>query len=280
MGIPYAEVIGDPIAHSKSPLIHQFWLEKLGLEGEYRRTRVTADELETYFATRRKDPDWRGCNVTMPLKRLVEAHVDYVDPSSEWAGSTNCIFWDDPETLSGSNTDTSGVATALQDTNLQFKTAAIIGSGAAAQCALWYLKFEEIAHVRFIARNKEEACRLLQFMKVPGEIYLVEEAAEAFSGVSAIINASPRGMSNFPLMPSEVLEGLRHSRIDATVFDMVYNPVLTELLAEARQMGRRYVDGLTMLVGQARGSFYHFYRGEYAEVDVLWDAELRELLTQ
>jgi shikimate dehydrogenase len=272
MGVPYAEVIGDPVAHSKSPLIHNFWLDKLGLEGEYRATRVRPQEIADYFSNRRGDPDWRGCNVTMPLKRLVEPHLDDVDPSSEWAGSTNCIFWDD--------TDTSGVATALQDTSLRFKTAAIIGSGAAAQCALWYLKYEEIAHVRFIARNKEEASRLLHFMQVPGEIYPAEEAAEAFSGVSAIINASPRGMNNFSPMPFEVLEGLRHSRINATVFDMVYDPVVTDLLAEAGHMGRRSVDGLTMLVAQARDSFLHFYRGEYDEVDYVWDAELRELLTR
>ncbi len=79
MGVPYAEVIGDPIAHSKSPLIHKFWLEKLGIEGDYRATRVTADELPAYFAARRSDPDWRGCNVTMPLKEAAYQLLD-VDP--------------------------------------------------------------------------------------------------------------------------------------------------------------------------------------------------------
>ena len=71
MGVPYAEVIGDPIAHSKSPLIHKFWLEKLGIEGDYRAARVRADELADYLEARRADPDWRGCNVTMPHKQAV-----------------------------------------------------------------------------------------------------------------------------------------------------------------------------------------------------------------
>ncbi|HEX9963692.1 MAG TPA: shikimate dehydrogenase [Allosphingosinicella sp.] len=280
MGIPYAEVIGDPIAHSKSPAIHKFWLGKLGLEGDYRASRVKPNEIAAYLSERRGDPDWRGCNVTMPLKRLVELHLDHVDPSSDWAGSTNCIFWDDPETLAGCNTDASGVAFALQQSSLGFQAAAIIGSGAAAQCALWHLRDEEIAHVRFVARNQEEAARLLDLMKVAGETYPLEKAADAFSGVTAIVNASPLGMHGFPDMPSEILDGLRHSRIDATVCDMVYNPVVTELVAEATRMGRKTADGLTMLVGQARDSFYHFYRGDYATIDDAWDAELREFLTR
>jgi shikimate dehydrogenase len=68
MGVPYAEVIGDPIAHSKSPLIHNFWLQKLGIEAEYRRTHVAAEGLSAFLAARRLDRDWRGCNVTIPHK--------------------------------------------------------------------------------------------------------------------------------------------------------------------------------------------------------------------
>ena len=71
MGVPYAEVIGDPIAHSKSPVIHKFWLQQLGMEGDYRRTQVRPEELESYIADRRADPDWRGCNVTMPHKQAI-----------------------------------------------------------------------------------------------------------------------------------------------------------------------------------------------------------------
>ncbi|HYI40234.1 MAG TPA: shikimate dehydrogenase [Allosphingosinicella sp.] len=280
MGVPYAEVIGDPIAHSKSPLIHKFWLGRLGLEGDYRATRVAPQDIASYLSNRRADPDWRGCSVTMPLKRLVEPHLDHLDPSSEWAGSTNCIFWDDPQTLAGCNTDSSGVGTALIEANLRFKAAAVIGSGAAAQCALWTLREEEIAHVRFVARNAQEAARLLSFMNLPGEIYSVEEAAEAFSGASAIINASPLGMNGFAKMPVEILAGVRHSRIDSTVFDMVYDPVVTELLVEAARMGRKVADGLDMLVAQARDSFHHFYRGDHAGIDFAWDGELRELLTR
>ena len=83
---PYAEVIGDPIAHSKSPVIHNFWLGELGIEAEYRKTHVKAGELAGYFLKRRADPDWLGCNITIPHK---VAALDYVDGGE----------WQDPERL-------------------------------------------------------------------------------------------------------------------------------------------------------------------------------------
>jgi shikimate dehydrogenase len=72
----YAEVIGDPISHSKSPAIHGFWLKALGVEADYRATRITPEGLAAYFAARRGDPDWRGCNITIPLK---QAALDLVE---------------------------------------------------------------------------------------------------------------------------------------------------------------------------------------------------------
>ena len=79
MNTPYAEVIGDPIAQSKSPAIHAFWLEKLGIVGEYRASRVAPEGLAAYLEMRRGDPDWLGCNITMPHKQTAMALVDRVD---------------------------------------------------------------------------------------------------------------------------------------------------------------------------------------------------------
>jgi shikimate dehydrogenase len=277
MGIPYAEVIGDPIAHSKSPLIHNFWLKKLGLEGEFRAIRVRTDELGDYLASRRSDPDWRGCNVTMPLKRVVEAHLDFIDPSSEWAGSTNCVFWDDRQILAGGNTDASGIVAALDsDATLRFQAATIIGAGAAAQAALWTLSNDEIGHVRIIARDYGRADLLLRSLGLPGCVYGFYNADEAVSGAAVIINASPLGMSGFPPMPETILQSLGHSSIDAIVFDMVYDPLVTELLTQAERYGRRTSDGLTMLIEQARDSFRHFFEGDPPSEH---NAELRKLLS-
>jgi shikimate 5-dehydrogenase len=89
MTTPYAEVIGDPISHSKSPLIHRFWLGKLGIAGDYRATHVAAADLAGYIDTRRNDPNWRGCNVTIPHKIAIMDHVG--DPGDE--ARTRSIAW-------------------------------------------------------------------------------------------------------------------------------------------------------------------------------------------
>ena len=94
MTAPYAEVIGDPIAQSKSPMIHRFWLEALGLPGEYRACHVLSDGLADYLASRRHDPDWRGCNVTMPHKQAVLPLLDRLDLSAARIGAVNTIVPD------------------------------------------------------------------------------------------------------------------------------------------------------------------------------------------
>src|ERR1700709_2832743 len=103
---PYAEVIGDPIAHSKSPAIHNFWLESIGIQAAYKATLVT--DLGVYFAARRGDPDWRGCNVTAPYKQNVIPFLDEASP----IGAVNCIVRDGDRLL-GLNTDVDGVKEAL-----------------------------------------------------------------------------------------------------------------------------------------------------------------------
>ena len=83
---PYAEVIGDPIAHSRSPAMHGFWLAELGVDADYRAHRVSPDELEAYLRDRRRDPAWRGCNVTLPLKTLVADHLSALSPDARAIG--------------------------------------------------------------------------------------------------------------------------------------------------------------------------------------------------
>jgi shikimate dehydrogenase len=277
MGVPYAEVIGDPVAHSKSPLIHKYWLEQLGMEGDYRATRVTAGELPRYFETRRADPDWRGCNVTMPLKRGVESLLDRIDPSSEWADATNCVYWDGDE-LWGCNTDSSGVATAIDGASVYRKPVVVIGSGAASRAALWMLAMEEPAELRVVARNLDRASVVLDGLQPPGRCFPLSDADEAFSGASVVINATPLGMSGFAAMPSNLLAAIRETSIDARIIDMVYDPLETRLLATAREFGRRCRDGLITLVGQAQDSFGHFF-DDLAPRFAWEDGQLRQRLT-
>src|SRR3990167_7254417 len=91
MSTPYAEVIGDPIAQSKSPAIHNFWLGKLGIDAEYRACHVRPEELEDYFTRRRGDVDWRGCNVTMPHKQAIVPFLGRLDPLAAKIGAVNTV---------------------------------------------------------------------------------------------------------------------------------------------------------------------------------------------
>ena len=134
MGIPYAEVIGDPIAHSKSPIIHQFWLRKLGFEGDYRSTRVTAQGLGDYLETRRSDPDWLGCNVTMPHKVAIAPRLDGLFEGAKATGAVNLVKNVDGK-LAGSNTDLRGFAEPFREEIDERGTAALIGAGGAARAA-------------------------------------------------------------------------------------------------------------------------------------------------
>ena len=95
MSRPYAEVIGDPISHSKSPLIHRFWLDRLKIEADYRATKVRADELGGYFERRNEDRDWCGCNITVPHKETVLAHVPDPGGIRETIGAINTVFRDE-----------------------------------------------------------------------------------------------------------------------------------------------------------------------------------------
>ena len=104
----YAEVIGDPIAQSKSPAIHGFWIEKLGLEAAYRAHHVTSETLAAYLSERREDPDWRGCNVTMPHKQAVAPLVDRIEPLAKRVGAINTVYRGADGALIGRNTDVAG----------------------------------------------------------------------------------------------------------------------------------------------------------------------------
>ncbi|MEP3877203.1 MAG: shikimate dehydrogenase, partial [Rhizobiaceae bacterium] len=136
----YAEVIGDPIAQSKSPLIHKFWLEKLAIEADYRAYHVTPADLPDYIAQRLADPDWRGCNVTLPHKIDI---MDLVaDPGGvrEKIGAMNTIVRQADGSLMGTNTDAAGFLAPIADTDWSKKHAVVIGAGGAARAVLFALK--------------------------------------------------------------------------------------------------------------------------------------------
>jgi shikimate dehydrogenase len=275
MAVPYAEVIGDPIAQSKSPLIHRRWLEQLGLPGDYRATRVAREELGTYLAERRQDPSWRGCNVTIPHKERVLPLLDRLDPGTREIGAANCIV-PGPEGLAGRNTDIDGVAAALDGAEVRGRKAVLIGAGGSARAAFRYLTACRAATVAIVVRNPGKAAHFArQGTGTRVELHAMEACESAFEGAATVINASPLGMEGSPLMPPHLLDCVAAHARGAVFLDMVYKPLRTDFLRSAEANGGIAVDGLVMLIGQARAAFELFF-GHPAPAA---DGALRDLLT-
>jgi len=274
---PYAEVIGDPISHSKSPLIHGFWLEKLGIDAEYRACHVRPEELADYFETRRQDAHWRGCNVTIPHKEKVQAHLDGLDSKAQAVGAVNCVYRNADGLLVGTNTDVDGVDDALSGIDLAGQVACVIGAGGAARAAFSVLAEKQCGSVFLMARDPQKAMKVAQACGLSGEGLPLEPGTAALRHGMLLVNATQLGMTGQQPMPGFVLSELADMAEGAAVFDMVYAPLETELLAAAKRAGLRTVDGLVMLIGQAASAFAHFF-GEPAPRQ--YDDQLRRLLTQ
>ena len=254
--IPYAEVIGDPVAQSRSPAIHGAWLAEAGIEAGYQATRVTHEEVETFLADRRRDPAWRGCNVTAPLKQAVIPHLDRLDPAAARIGAVNCIV---PEAggLAGYNTDVDGVIAALAGADLAGASVAMIGAGGAARAGLAALALLGAADIRLLARDPDRAEPLRAI--APFAVFGFDWVAEAMAGTAAIVNASSLGMAHIGPIPAPLLDALAGAAPGAVAFDMVYSPPETDFLLAAREHGLMPVGGIVMLEGQARRAFRLFF---------------------
>jgi shikimate dehydrogenase len=167
MAIPYAEVIGDPIGHSKSPLIHKFWLEKLEVRADYRAVRVTPANLAEYLSDRRNDPDWRGCNVTMPLKAQVVPHLSELDGEAKRLRAVNCVGRRGKR-LWGTNFDSTAVIELLAPLP-RGAHATLLGSGGAARAALWALPLAGSERITVQARDPAKAWEMIESLRIAAE---------------------------------------------------------------------------------------------------------------
>lgn len=265
----YAEVIGDPIAHSRSPLIHRFWLDKLGIDGDYRRCLVNADALDSYLVNRTADPSWRGCNVTIPHKRAVVPLVADPDGIGAAIGALNMISRGEDDALIGGNSDAGGFAEPLRDFDLAGKHVVVVGAGGAARAILFALRELGVGSLTILNRSVGAADALLDHFGLMGGSAPLDAVLPP---AALLVNATALGMEEHPRLGIDLAPLGR----DAVVYDVVYAPLDTELLLSARALGMRTIDGLHMLIGQAAISFDLFF-GQPAPR--LYDAELRTLLT-
>ena len=280
----HAEVIGDPIAQSKSPLMHGFWLEQLGIDGDYGRTHLKTDDLPAFLEERRADPDWRGCNVTIPHKQAVMSLLDRIDPVAKAIGAVNTIVPRDG-VLIGHNTDAPGFLEPLRPHLAErhlLRTARILGTGGAARAiahALWDEGFTLIIAGRDLAKAQDLAAA---FKATDAHVCTLDTFAQPLDfdwgepgdRLDVVVNATSLGMTGQPPLPID----FSNLPPGAIVYDAVYAPLMTPLLGEARERGHPIVDGLSMLIGQGRIAFEHFF-GQMPPSDPDSDAELRARLT-
>jgi shikimate dehydrogenase len=248
----FAEVIGHPIAHSKSPLIHRFWLERLGIVADYRAHDVEPEQLADYFTERVGDVEWRGCNITIPHKI---AALDFVTDPGDVRGSIgaiNTVFRDEKGALVGTNTDAAGFYGPIADLPLAGETAIVIGAGGAARAVLFALAQADVGEVVIVARNALKAAGLLAHFGLKGQVLPLDAR---LPDAALLVNASPLGMKGQEPLDIDLTPLPEH----ALVYDLVYAPIETPLLKAARERGLETVDGLEMLVGQAAVAFELFF---------------------
>lgn len=268
MSAPYAEVIGDPVSHSRSPAIHRFWLGKLGRGGDYRASHVLTHQLGEYVAGRRADSGWLGCNITLPHKIAILDHADRMSDIARQIGAANTLYRDD-DSLVATNTDAGGFADPLAHRDWHGARAVIAGNGGAARAILHALVELGFERITVLARHPARAEALLGHAGLHGEIDRLDGAQPC---ADLLVNTTSLGMAGQPELPVH----LGRMPPSAWIYDIVYTPLETSLLRAARARGLDTVDGLAMLIGQAARAFEHFF-GTAAPRE--YDPELRALLT-
>ncbi len=208
--------------------------------------------------------------------------MDLIDGEARDVGAINTVHWhrhpsSDELNLVGSNTDVDGLREAIAVNDEPTRKVVVIGAGGAARAAFSIFSSGRTP-VHVIARNAEKARAVLdEFDEIAAHLHDFGEVGSVLREADLVINASQLGMAGQPPMPAAILEGIATTAADALIFDMVYAPLETALLATAREERRLAVDGLTMLIGQAETSFVRFF-GQLAPRE--HDAELRALLVR
>lgn len=265
-----AFVIGHPIAHSRSPLIHNHWLKTYGIAGSYEAIDVAPDDLPGFF-DRLRAGEFIGGNVTIPHKEMAFALADALDPLAETIGAVNTLTTD--HGVYGTNTDYLGFLGNLDQTapgwDEGLKEVVVLGAGGSARAVLVALKSRNIPSIHLLNRTLKNAEDLAIDLEGPIRAGTLGDFAKVAGTAGLVVNTSSIGMngSRFDDLDLGVLPK------SAIVTDIVYVPLVTPLLADARARGLRTVDGLGMLLHQAVPGFEAWF-GRRPEVT----PELRALV--
>lgn len=250
-------VIGHPIAHSRSPLIHGSWIAEHGLDGSYERIDVPPAELPGFIA-RIRAGEFAGGNVTVPHKEAAARLVDEMSEAARAMGAVNTI-WSEGGRLHGDNTDAAGFLAHLDasvpDWQGRVGTALILGAGGAARAIGFGLKRRGVARIILVNRSEGRAEDLARALGAPVEARGWAERHGLVAAADLVVNTTALGMKGQPPLDLD-LAALRPGTI---VDDIVYVPLQTPLLAQAERRGGVTVDGLGMLLHQAVPGFVRWF---------------------
>ena len=256
--IPLAGVIGSPIAHSRSPALHGYWLKHYGIKGHYIPMDVAAEDLETVLRTLPK-AGFVGCNVTIPHKEAALAIADVVSDRAALIGAANTLIFRPDGKIHADNTDGYGFIANLRDGAPGWQPnagpAAVIGAGGAARAIVASLLEVGCPEVRIANRTRARAENLRTEFGARVVVYDWVQAGNMLEGAATVVNTSSLGMDG----KAEFRVPLDALSPTAVVTDIVYTPLRTHLLQEAEAVGCVTVDGLGMLLHQAVPGFERWF---------------------
>ena len=262
LGFKRACVLGWPVSHSLSPKVHGFWLKQHGIAGDYVARAVEPNDLKATLRSL-QDDGFVGCNVTVPHKEAALALVDEAHPLAMRIGAVNTVVVRENGSLYGFNTDGFGFLENLRAGSAGFDAgsgpAVVLGAGGAARAIVAALLDAGAPDVRLLNRTFERAEALADDLSGIGTGTISvgdwDARADHLQGAVLLVNTTTLGMKGARALDLD----LTQLTVDALVTDIVYNPLETDLLARARARGNATVDGLGMLLHQARPGFEAWY---------------------
>ncbi|MSP44032.1 MAG: shikimate dehydrogenase [Alphaproteobacteria bacterium] len=262
--IPRAGIIGWPVSHSRSPILHTYWLRKYALAGSYERIPISPENFAAQFRSL-SDQGFAGANVTIPHKQTAMACCDELEPAAKRLGAVNTIVITQGR-YHGSNTDGYGFIENLRQRAPHWRAdtgpAVIIGAGGAARAVVAALIDAGAKQLRLFNRTRSRADQLAADLGGPVETADWQRLDSGLADCSLLVNCSSLGMTGQP--PLEI--SLRALPPTALVYDLVYTPLQTPLLKAASHNGNPTIDGLGMLIHQARPGFAAWF-GVMPEAD-------------
>jgi shikimate dehydrogenase len=254
---PKSCIIGDPVAHSRSPLIHEFWLKQLNIKGAYQRAHVSPADLPEFIKNMQKN-DYVGANCTIPHKESIIKLCDQVSDTAKALGAVNTIWFENGE-LCGDNTDVIGFLSALDhgapEWDRHIEKAVVIGGGGAARAIIYGLLMRGISQIYVVNRNIERAQSLAQQFGKNITPVPFDDLPNALKNAGLVVNTTSLGMKGQP--PLEI--DLSPLSPEAIINDIVYVPLETPLIKQAKERALKTVGGLDMLLYQAVSGFERWF---------------------